>query len=38
MPRIYMAIAQEDRFPITDILRQTRTSRQLPMGAVPAQP
>ena len=23
MPRIYMAIAQEDRFPITDILRQT---------------
>jgi maltose alpha-D-glucosyltransferase/alpha-amylase len=23
MPRIYMAIAKEDRFPITDILRQT---------------
>jgi maltose alpha-D-glucosyltransferase/alpha-amylase len=23
MPRIYIAIAQEDRFPITDILRQT---------------
>ena len=23
MPRIYMAIAQEDRFPIADILRQT---------------
>ena len=23
MPRIYMAIAQEDRFPISDILRQT---------------
>ena len=23
MPRIYMAITQEDRFPITDILRQT---------------
>jgi maltose alpha-D-glucosyltransferase/alpha-amylase len=23
MPRFYMAIAQEDRFPITDILRQT---------------
>jgi maltose alpha-D-glucosyltransferase/alpha-amylase len=23
MPRIYMAIAQEDRFPITDIVRQT---------------
>jgi maltose alpha-D-glucosyltransferase/alpha-amylase len=25
MPRIYMAIAQEDRFPISDILRQTPT-------------
>jgi len=23
MPRIYMALAQEDRFPITDIMRQT---------------
>src|SRR5215471_11553768 len=23
MPRVYMAIAQEDRFPITDIVRQT---------------
>src|SRR5258708_34248039 len=23
MPRMYMAIAQEDRFPISDILRQT---------------
>lgn len=23
MPRMYMAIAQEDRFPITDVLRQT---------------
>ncbi len=23
MPRMYMAIAREDRFPITDILRQT---------------
>ena len=23
MPRIYMAIAQEDRFPVTDIMRQT---------------
>ena len=23
MPRMYMAIAQEDRFPITDIMRQT---------------
>ena len=25
MPRMYMALAQEDRFPITDILRQTPT-------------
>jgi maltose alpha-D-glucosyltransferase/alpha-amylase len=25
MPRMYMAIAQEDRFPITDIVRQTPT-------------
>ena len=23
MPRMYMAIAKEDRFPITDIMRQT---------------
>ncbi|MBP0575878.1 trehalose synthase, partial [Mycobacterium tuberculosis] len=23
MPRMYMAIAKEDRFPVTDILRQT---------------
>ena len=23
MPRMYMALAQEDRFPITDIMRQT---------------
>ena len=23
MPRMYMAIAREDRFPITDIMRQT---------------
>ena len=39
MPRIYMAIAQEDRFPITDILRQTPDiPGKLPMGAVPAQP
>ena len=39
MPRIYMAIAQEDRFPITDILRQTPDiPEQLPVGAVPAQP
>jgi maltose alpha-D-glucosyltransferase/alpha-amylase len=26
MPRMYMAIAQEDRFPITDIMRQTPAS------------
>ena len=38
MPRIYMAIAQEDRFPITDIMRQTpEIPRQLPVGHVPAQ-
>ena len=38
MPRIYMAIAQEDRFPIADILRQTPDiPDELPMGAVPAQ-
>ncbi|MCK7475316.1 MAG: hypothetical protein MZV49_21630 [Rhodopseudomonas palustris] len=39
MPRIYMAIAQEDRFPITDILRQTPDiPDELPVGALPAQP
>ena len=39
MPRIYMAIAQEDRFPIADILRQTPDiPGELPVGAVPAQP
>ena len=39
MPRIYMAIAQEDRFPITDILRQTPDiPAELPVGDVPAQP
>ncbi|MGC9269652.1 maltose alpha-D-glucosyltransferase [Acidiphilium sp.] len=27
MPRMYMAIAQEDRFPITDIMRQTPAIR-----------
>ena len=38
MPRIYMAIAQEDRFPIADILRQTPDiPDELPVGAVPAQ-
>uniref|UniRef100_UPI001F02F612 maltose alpha-D-glucosyltransferase n=1 Tax=Falsiroseomonas oryziterrae TaxID=2911368 RepID=UPI001F02F612 len=29
MPRMYMAVAQEDRFPVTDILRQTP---ELPEG------
>ena len=39
MPRIYMAIAQEDRFPITDIMRQTpEIPDELPVGDVPAQP
>ena len=38
MPRIYMALAQEDRHPITDILRQTPDNpRQLPVGHLPAQ-
>src|SRR6202012_335089 len=34
MPRIYMAIAQEDRFPITDILRQTPDIPQKCPGAL----
>jgi len=35
MPRIYMAIAQEDRFPITDIMRQTpQIPEKLPVGHV----
>ena len=39
MPRMYMAIAQEDRFPITDILRQTPDiPAELPVGDLPAQP
>ena len=38
MPRIYMALRQEDRLPITDIMAQTpEHSRQLPVGTVPAQ-
>jgi maltose alpha-D-glucosyltransferase/alpha-amylase len=38
MPRIYMAIAQEDRYPITEIMQQTPGhSRQLPVGDLPAQ-
>ncbi len=32
MPRMYMAIAREDRFPITDIMRQLRTSRRTANG------
>ena len=32
MPRMYMAIAREDRFPITDIMRQTRRSRRIANG------
>jgi glycosidase len=39
MPRIYMALRQEDRLPITDIMAQTPDhSRQLPVGALPPQP
>ena len=38
MPRMYMAIAQEDRFPITDIIRQTPGDPgELPVGDLPAQ-
>ena len=32
MPRIYMAVAQEDRHPITDIMRQTPRSRKAASG------
>jgi len=36
MPRIYMAIAQADRYPITEIMQQTAGhSRQLPVGDLP---
>ena len=39
MPRMYMAIAREDRFPISDIMRQTPPySGDVPMGGVLAQP
>ena len=39
MPRMYMAIAREDRFPISDIMRQTPPIPEtLPVGGVPAQP
>ena len=38
MPRMYMALAREDRFPITDIMRQTPPiPGQLPVGDLPAQ-
>ena len=39
MPRIFMALRLEDRLPIVDIMAQTPPiPRQLPVGAVPAQP
>ena len=39
MPRMYMAIAREDRLPITDILRQTPPiADDVPMGDFLAQP
>ena len=39
MPRMFMAIHMEDRFPIIDILAQTpQIPDELPVGAVPAQP
>ena len=39
MPRIYMALRQEDRLPITDIMAQTPSiPGDLPVGPVPAQP
>lgn len=34
MPRMYMAIAQEDRFPISDILRQTPPTPPLAQWAI----
>ena len=38
MPRMFMALQMEDRFPIIDILEQTPAdSRELPVGDVPAQ-
>ena len=39
MPRIFMALHLEDRQPIVDVMEQTPVdSRQLPVGAVPAEP
>ncbi len=38
MPRIFMALHEEDRFPITDIMRQTPDiPADLPVGGVSAQ-
>ena len=35
MPRLFMALRMEDRYPIVDILQQTpRDSRELPVGVV----
>ena len=39
MPRIFMAIAQEDRHPIVEIMRaDARHPAELPVGDLPAQP
>ncbi len=39
MPRMYMAIAQEDRHPIVEIMQQTPDDPgELPVGDLPAQP
>ncbi len=39
MPRIYMAIAQEDRHPVVEIMQQTpEIPDNCPVGDLPAQP
>ncbi len=39
MPRLFMAIQMEDRYPIVDILQQTPAiPENAPVGDVPAQP
>ncbi|GAA3109140.1 hypothetical protein GCM10020001_029100 [Nonomuraea salmonea] len=39
MPRIFMAVRRESRFPISEILAQTpKNSGKLPMGDLPPQP
>ena len=39
MPRLFMALRMEDRFPIVDILAANAAdSGELPVGAVPAEP